>query len=130
MTIAPLRIKHSSAGLEVSAPRPFQKGDFIGSYYETLIYHNLSSREHTTKVYRDRVLRVDLAQFLKYALQVRMQGIQFEWASKRLEDKTAIRVVPAPFVHVRSSTTCAAPKKTRGTVSTKKTRWRTHACRL
>lgn len=47
--IVPSKIKHSNAGLVVSAPCTLQKGESTGGYYETLVYYDGSTGEHTKK---------------------------------------------------------------------------------
>lgn len=51
------------------AARTSQKSETTGSYYTTLVYHDLSSREHTGKVDEGGVLKVDVVRFSKYVLQ-------------------------------------------------------------
>lgn len=97
VTIAPSKIRHPSAGLGVFASRTFQKDDIIGAYYGTLVYHDLSSRQHTRKVYGDGVLKVDVARFSKYALQLRVQGKRFEGVKERICGAKAVCIVPASF---------------------------------
>lgn len=97
VTIAPPKFKHSSAGFEVFAARTSQKSEATRSYYETLVFHDLSSREHRSKVYEDKALKVGVAQFGKYGLQVQVQGKQFKRTIKRLGNKKALCVVPAPL---------------------------------
>lgn len=71
--IAPPMTKHFSSGLGVFAARTSQMAEDIASYYVTLIYHDISCREQTRKVYGDIVRKVDVARFSKYALQVQVQ---------------------------------------------------------
>lgn len=73
VTIGPSTTKCLNAGSRVCAARTFQKGEVIGSYYGALVNHDLSSREHTRKLYGNKVLKVDVAQFSRYALQVQVQ---------------------------------------------------------
>lgn len=47
VTIALSKDKHFNTGLEIFAAKTFQKGEITKSYYEMLVYHDLSSREHT-----------------------------------------------------------------------------------
>lgn len=75
----------------------FQKSKIIGSYYGTLLYHDLFYWKHTRKVYEDDALKVAVAQLSRYALQVQVQRRQSERIVERLESKKAISTVPAPF---------------------------------
>lgn len=70
VTIASWNIKHFSVGLEVFAASKFQKNEVLGSYYGTLVHHDLSSRAHTKKVYGNGVLKVDVARISMYAMRV------------------------------------------------------------
>lgn len=63
VTKPPSKTKHSSAGLELFAARTFQEGQATGSYYGTLIHHDLTSRKHTRKMYENGVLKVDVTRF-------------------------------------------------------------------
>lgn len=97
MTIASSKIKHLCAGVGLLSARTFQKGEVIGSYYETLVLHDLSPGEHTRKLWRCEVLKVDMFSFSTYTVQVQVQGSQFERVTARLENKDTISVVLASF---------------------------------
>lgn len=47
VAIAPLKIKHRSAGLFVFAAKAFHKGSSIGVYYAMNVFQGLSSRQCT-----------------------------------------------------------------------------------
>lgn len=61
------------------------------------MYHNLSSKKHTKKMYDDGALKVDVALISKDALQIRVQGRRFERITERPGKKKSICVVPDPF---------------------------------
>lgn len=46
--------KHPSTGLGFFAAKTNHKSKVAGSYYETLVHHDQSSKEHTKKVYGNR----------------------------------------------------------------------------
>lgn len=50
MIIAPSGTTHFGAGLGVYATRTFRRGEATGSYYGTLVKHELTSSEHTREV--------------------------------------------------------------------------------
>lgn len=77
VTIAPSGMKHSNADLSVFAARTLNQGDFIGPYYRTIVYYDISSRQPTRKMHGDGFLKVDVARFSKFALQLRVQGRRF-----------------------------------------------------
>lgn len=97
MTVGPSKIKCFIAGVVVSAAKIFEKAEVAWSFYKTLVYHVLWSTEHTGKLYRSEVLRVDLAQFRKHVLQLLVQERRYAQISERLGNKKAICVLSASF---------------------------------
>lgn len=71
-TTALSKVTHISASIEMFAARTFHKSEAIRSYYRTLALHKLSSKKCTQKVYEDGVLKVGMAWFSRYVLQVEM----------------------------------------------------------
>lgn len=65
------------------------------SYNGPLVYHELSPRKHTKKLNGDRVWKVDVVRFFKYALQFQVEGRWFERVTERLGNEKAECVVPA-----------------------------------
>lgn len=61
--VAPSKIKLFNAGLEALIAGTLQNGKATESYYKTLVYHDLSSREHTKMLYEHGLLKVDVARF-------------------------------------------------------------------
>lgn len=82
--VAPSRIWHSNAGLDVSVTKTFSSGDGIGPYYEATAYHDLSSRHSTRNIYESGALRLNVAGFSNYALQLRVQRRRFDRNTERL----------------------------------------------
>lgn len=82
--MAPSRIKIAGAELGVFASGTPNKGDVIGPYYGTIDYDDLSSRQPTRKVCGNGVLKVDVTQFSKYWLQLRVQSTRCDWIAERL----------------------------------------------
>lgn len=74
VTIKPLILKRSIAGLEWFATSTLQRGEAIKKYCETLAYHDLSSRKYRRELFGDVVLKLDVALFSRYAVQVQVQG--------------------------------------------------------
>lgn len=130
VTIAPSETKHSGAGLGLFAERTFQRSEDTASYYGRLVYHELSSGEHTERVYTDGVLEVDVGRVSKYALPVEVQGRAFERFTARPENKESLSAFLAFLVRVHSLTTSAMPKKMKGTISSRRVCWRTIARRM
>lgn len=62
-----------------------------------LVYHDVSSREHKSKVYADEILKVGVAEFSKYALQIEVQEAGLSGSSSSFGNKKPICVEPAPF---------------------------------
>lgn len=117
--IPTMKIKHCSAGLGVFAGMTSQQSENTGSYYVTLVYHDLFSGKHTRKLYGYEALYVDLVRFSRYALQNQVRGGPFEWGTKSLGSKRAISKVQPIFMRVLSSTTFFKPEKTRKLISTR-----------
>lgn len=91
------QIKHSNPVLGVFAARTLQKGGATRSYYGALVIHDLSCTKHTKRVFRDGVLKGDIAPFSVCALLVQVQRGRFERATERLGNKEIITEVPALF---------------------------------
>lgn len=49
-TKATSKTKHLNASLEIFSPGSFQKSEVLGSYYGSLVYHDLSSSEYRRKM--------------------------------------------------------------------------------
>lgn len=75
--------------------RTFQNSEATRVYYGTLVYHDLSLGEDTRKSYADGVLKVNLARFSKFAVQVKVQGRQFELVTEQLGNEKAMCAVSA-----------------------------------
>lgn len=71
------RIKHSDAGLGVSAARVFNSANANSPYHRTIVHHDLSSRHSTRKKHGNVVLNVNGAHFPKYLLHSRVQCRRF-----------------------------------------------------
>lgn len=97
VNVATSKTEHVSAGLGVLAARMLRRSEVFGSFCGTLVYHSLSSREHTKKAYRDRALKVDVSRFSEYALRVKVPGRRFERTTERIEHKKAICMVLVPL---------------------------------
>lgn len=96
VTTVPSEIKHFNAGLGVLSMKTLQKGVVVGSYYATLVYQGLSSREHTRHMYGDRIQKMDVARFFQYELPFKcredsLTGYRTTWK------REAILVDLAPF---------------------------------
>lgn len=93
-TRASLKTKHFNARIGAFAAKTFSKSEFIGSYFETLVHHEVSSREQERKLCWDVAPKVGVAHFFKYALQVRVQRRRLERATKRLGNNKGIHLIP------------------------------------
>lgn len=97
VTTASSKISRPSAELDVFASKAFQKDDIIGSYYCTLVHHDIFSRQHTREVYGDWALKVDVARFSKHASNLRVQGRRLEGARNLDCGAEAVCIVPTSF---------------------------------
>lgn len=97
MTIALSNTKHFGAGLELFAARLFQKREVIGTYFETLVYHGLSFQGTRGRFYADRVLKMNVTLFSKYALEIQRQERRFGRVTEQLRYTRALCVVSASF---------------------------------
>ena len=91
-------IKNSNAGLGVFAARDISKGEVVGYYYGTIVYHDLWNRKQVTKTYGDGVLGVTVGDYRKYGLMATVETSNFPAVKDRIEDgKLAIHIVGAKF---------------------------------
>lgn len=97
VTVAFSEIKHFNACSAVFAVRRFQNGEVVGCYHGTLVYQDLSSKEHTRKLYGNGLLKVDAARFSRYALQAQLRRRRLQRGTERLGNSERICVVPAFF---------------------------------
>lgn len=97
LIVAPSTIKHPNAGLGVFAAKSFQKGQTVSKYFGTIVYHDLSRRKETKKIYGSGVLGIDVDRFNKYAVQIKGKEGVFDEVRGLLDGKKTVFVVPAPF---------------------------------
>lgn len=100
------------------ASRTFQKEDVIGAYYGTLLYHDFSSRKHTRKVYGDGILKVDMARFPNYALQLKVQGRGLKGVKERVCRAKACAPISHFSVLALVLPTIATPRRNKTTKNT------------
>lgn len=114
MTALPSRIKSSIARLGALAAMMVDKGDVVGLYYETFFCYTPSLRQPTRKVHECGALKVDLARFSKYALQLRVQERRFDRIAEGLGSGKAVCCIWASFYACLDIlSTIATPKKTK-----------------
>ena len=87
-----------NAGLGVFAARDISKGEVVGYYYGTIVYHYLWNRRQVTKTYGDGVLWVTVGDYRKFGLMATVETSNFPVVKDRIEDgKLAIHIVGAKF---------------------------------
>ena len=102
LIIKPSAIKNENAGLGVFAARDIAKGEIIGYYYGTIVYHNLWNRKQVTKTYGEGILGVTVGDYRKFGLMATVETSHFPEVKDRTEDgKLAIHIVGAKFCVMR-----------------------------
>lgn len=107
MYVAKSNIRHPQAGMGLFAGRRFRKGETIGSFYGTLVYHDLQERSQKTKTYGNGILEASVDKFIANHFLLRTSGDEFRYGDKdhtRRKTSTivhknidAVYIVPAPF---------------------------------
>ena len=102
LILKPSDIKNRFAGTGVFAARQIQKGEVVGYYYGSVVYHNLWRRKQTTKTYGEGILGVTSVEFRKYALLATVESCNFPEVKDQTEDRRlSVNIVPARFCTMR-----------------------------
>lgn len=97
-------VKHPNAGQGCFAARCFQEGELIGSYYGTLVYHNLFERKNAPrKEYGHGVMLVTRDTYLKFAFRINLSknAHGFNSIPDLTDGRASVHVVPPSFCSMR-----------------------------
>ena len=102
--IMPSTVKHPMAGRGCFASRSFQEDDLVGTYYGTLVYHNLFDRTRAPrKEYGQGVMNVTRHSYMTNAFRVTKakKATGFGAVTDLTDGHASIHIVPPVFCSMR-----------------------------